>query len=185
MRLQMHSFVEFTRLGWKFAQDLVWEKQNGSSFHSDRFKRVHEHLVQWYRGEWGEVYKSPVVTLGHTAKTTRRKSRPPHTGNIGAASYVSEDGGPRLMRSIIFAPNCHGHAVHPTQKPVEIIDPLLRYSVAAGQIVLDPFAGSGSTLVAAKQLGRRAIGIEIDEKYCELAAKRLSQEVMDFSEVSA
>lgn len=68
----------------------------------------------------------------------------------------------------------HGkHRKHPNQKPVSLMERLLRL-VADGDVV-DPFAGSGSTLIAAKQLGRKAIGIEIDERYCEAAATRLSE----------
>jgi site-specific DNA-methyltransferase (adenine-specific) len=73
--------------------------------------------------------------------------------------------------------SCHGNAVHPTQKPIGIVEPLLRYSVAPGRAVLDPFAGSGTTLVAAKSLGLAAIGIESDERWCEIIAGRLSQEI--------
>lgn len=170
---------------WKLAQDIVWEKQNGSSFHADRFKRVHEHIVQFYRGEWANVYKSPVFTKDATARTVRRKSRPPHMGNVGASEYVAIDGGPRLMRSVVYQRSCHGEAVHPTQKPVELIDTLLSYSCPPGGLVLDPFMGSGSTLVACKRRGIPAIGIETDEVYCEAAAKRLSQEVLDLQECPA
>lgn len=67
---------------------------------------------------------------------------------------------------------------HPTEKPIELIGTMIRAVTDEGQIVLDPFMGSGTTLRAAKEIGRKAIGIEIEEKYCEIAAKRLAQEVL-------
>ena len=82
------------------------------------------------------------------------------------------------MRSVLAVRSCHGYAVHPTQKPVGILHPLIEFSVPVSGIVLDPFAGSGSTLVAAREAGRRAIGIEVQERYCEIAAKRLAQGVL-------
>lgn len=68
---------------------------------------------------------------------------------------------------------------HPTQKPLPVMLWALRQAPPA-EVVLDPFMGSGTTLVAAKQLGRKAIGIEIEEKYCEIAVDRLAQEQLPF-----
>ena len=68
---------------------------------------------------------------------------------------------------------------HPTQKPTELMKWVLTLKWTPSGTILDPFMGSGTTLVAAKQLGRKAIGIEIEEKYCEIAVKRLAQEVLD------
>lgn len=73
---------------------------------------------------------------------------------------------------------------HPTEKPVRLMRYLIERSCPSGGLVLDPFMGAGGTLVAAKDLGRRAIGIEIEERYCEIAAKRLGQEVLDLEQAA-
>lgn len=74
--------------------------------------------------------------------------------------------------------------LHPTQKPLQIMRWCLeRQGLSPGDLVLDPYCGSGTTLLAAKQLGLRAIGIDVDRRYAECAARRLSQRVLPFEEV--
>lgn len=179
LRMFMEHHGEFA--DWKLAQEIVWEKHNGSSFHADRFKRVHELAVQFYRGEWAAVFKNPITTPDATARTVRRKQRPPHTGSIEAGSFRSVDGGPRLMRSVLQVRSCHGSAQHPTQKPTGIVDPLVRYSCPTGGTTCDPFCGSGTSLVVAKKLGLRAVGIEINEEFCKIAVQRLQQGVLEYA----
>ena len=169
----MRYFMASTFPGWTYAQDIVWEKHNGSNFHADRFRRVHEFAVQFYRGDWASIYKAPVTTSDAVKRATRRKHRPAHTGNVDSAPFVSRDGGSRLARSVMQVRSCHGEAEHPTQKPIGILSPLIRYSVPLGGLVLDPFMGSGSTGVACMDLGRKFIGIEIDPKYFDIACKRI------------
>lgn len=79
----------------------------------------------------------------------------------------------KRIPDVIFSERT-GNNLHPTEKPVKLISTLI--SCNTGNIILDPFAGSGTTLVAAKQLGRKYLGFELEEKYCEIARKRLAQE---------
>jgi site-specific DNA-methyltransferase (adenine-specific) len=151
MRMFLDRRDEFA--GWRLSQDVVWEKHNGSSFHADRFRRVHEHAVHWYRGDWSSIYGVAPVTMDATARAVRRKERPPHTGEIANSTYTSVDGGPRLMRSVLRVRSMHGRAIHKTEKPGGILAPLIEYAVP---------------------LGRRSVGIEADEGHCERAAERLS-----------
>jgi len=68
---------------------------------------------------------------------------------------------------------------HPTVKPLTVITKLINLGSEKGDLILDPYCGTGTTLLASKLSGRKAIGIEIEEKYCEIAARRLSQEVFN------
>jgi site-specific DNA-methyltransferase (adenine-specific) len=183
LRMFMAQGPSFFDSGWRMAQDLVWEKHNGSGFAADRFKRVHEHVAQFYRkaARWADIYKAPVKVSDPRLprKVSTRIAQPTHTGKIGGGHrYVSDPAGVRFERSVLRVRSCNGHAEHPTQKPIGILNPLITYSTPPGGLLVIPFMGAGSDCVAAKSLGRRAVACEIKEEYCEIAARRLSQEVL-------
>lgn len=169
----INSACEFE--DWNIAQDVIWEKHNGSNSFADRFRRVHEQAIHLYPQDaaWADVFKKPLFTNDARAKTVRRKQRTTQWGKIGEHSYKSVDGGPRLMRSVLFVRSEHGRAEHPTQKPTALIAPLIEYSCPPGGVVLDPFAGSGSIGVAAQATGRDAILIEKNPDYADIAIRRL------------
>lgn len=143
---------------------------------------------------WG---KKPAIVFGHWKKPRPNAIR--HLGiwdkvhmALGAASapfatnheefYLLGEGkwSPGRRRTVIRVPNLLGGSRpdHPTPKPIPLMEKLVE--VAPPGVIADPFAGSGSTLVAARNLGRRAIGVEIEEKFCELIATRLSQGALIF-----
>lgn len=90
---------------------------------------------------------------------------------------------PRMLRHMwsgAFRDSERGTRYHPTQKPVDLMGWCISHLPVSARCIADPYTGSGPTLIAAKNMGRRAIGIEIEERYCEIAAERCRQEVLDF-----
>lgn len=171
MRMFLDRAPEFT--DWRLSQDVVWEKNAGTGFAADRFKRIHEHALHWYRGEWSATrHVVPRQVSRDRNKGSVVRSAIGHTGTVGRKAWT--DDGTRLMPSVIYGQNMKGRAIHPTEKPIGILDPLITYACPERGLVVDPFAGSGSTLDAARQSGRRAIGIEANEVYAEAAVRRLS-----------
>jgi len=124
---------------------------------------------------WGGNYFSLPVCRGYLIWDKQNDGR-----DFGECEFAwsSLDAVPRIHRQ--RAQGMDGGKVHTTQKPLDLFKWCLSHFPEA-QTILDPFIGSGTTLRAAKDLNRHSIGIEIEEKYCEIAAKRLAQEVMDFT----
>jgi DNA modification methylase len=117
------------------------------------------------RGEWEAVLAAYKGTWAREAPSTMKNWRD------GLGNW------PSLVSNVwrIQPTSANGH---PAPFPVELASRAVRLSTWPGEVVLDPFMGTGSTLVAARALGRRAIGIEVSERYCDMAARRLSQGVL-------
>ena len=133
---------------------------------------MHEFALHFYRGEWNALHREVPRVGEEQRKQNIRRGKTPHLGANGAASVIE---GQRLMTSVIFAASCHGYAVNETQKPEDIVAPLLQYSVPVGGLVVDCFAGSGTTVAVARKTGRRAILIEKREAQCRAIVERLRQ----------
>lgn len=114
------------------------------------------------RSPWGPQHETIIFATYEISKANRDKGY----GNLSARLRKGS-----VVRSL--RPNSGRVKHHPTEKPVDILRQLIESSSVMGETVYDPFAGSGSTLVAAYLEGRGAVGCEIEERYCEAAARRL------------
>jgi DNA modification methylase len=123
------------------------------------------------RGEW------ETIIAAHTGPSWQRETPDERKGT------KDKRGGWIELTTNVWRiqPEARGPATgnHPAPFPTTLADRCIRLSTWPGEVVLDPFMGAGSTMRAAKDLGRRAVGIELSERYCEIAAKRLAQEVLE------
>lgn len=145
----------------------LWGKRIGIVFGTwkmDRPKNTTNVLI------WHKANKQPGV-LTHPFYSNHEEIYTLGTGFVG-----------KPMQSVITTNEHRGMQPrligHPTPKPIHLMEQLI--AKCPDGIIADPFAGSGATLIAARNLGRKVIGVEMEEKYCELIANRLSQEAFDF-----
>lgn len=123
-------------------------------------------MVVWDKQSYGlgNGFRSQHELVCHASKGTPRIANR-STGNVLSAKRVANDD-------------------HPSPKPVSLMERLVDVVSEPGELILDPFAGGGATLLAARNRGRRSVGIEYEERYCEVIAKRLSAGILDFEAAS-
>lgn len=183
MRMFLDRRDEFG--GWRLSQDVVWSKPRGGVAYPDRATvRTHELVTHWYRGDWSNIHHEQQRRAHHGAgKGTIHRGETGPAWNGARRAHQWTDDGTRAISSVIECQTMRMRGTgHPTEKPAGILEPLITYGCPPDGLVLDPFAGSGSTGAAAKALGMHAVLIEADEAYCEIAAQRLTQDVLPFEE---
>jgi DNA modification methylase len=137
-------------VGWHFHQALVWVKQSLVVGHCDYHFQHEDVLYGWKPGP----------------------GRPGRGRHAGSRWYGGND-----QASVFFCDRPARSAEHPTMKPVALIEAQLRNSGRRGDLVLDSFAGSGSTLIACERLGRRCAAVELDPRYCDVIRRRYREQI--------
>jgi len=162
---------------------LVWFYRNKASMHDD-WGRSHESILHLRKGRT-MLFNTDDVRVPYNTHTKRYPERPQaETSQYGGAQradrplWTPHPGGAR-PRDVLEVPTlCNGSAEkteHPTQKPVELVRKLVLASSDPGDLVVDPFAGSGTTLAVCEETGRRWLGCDQDATYCALVADRLTR----------
>jgi len=148
-----HPVVWTAKFPMRLRQEIIWARNGSVTLNARMFAPNDERILWFVRGK--------------------------HKWNQDSVSHFSVW---RVDQYGSFGSARTGIAGHPCAYPIELPKRCIMASTDEGDTILDPFAGSGTTLVAAKDLGRKAIGIELEEKYCEIAANRLRQSVFNFEE---
>lgn len=167
------SILVSSNLGM-FKYDWVWSKTIGSGQLNARRQplRTHESVLVFYRKQ--PTYNAQ-MTAGAPYRATRRGSQWDDRGYNQQRDHVAVNTGTRVPKTVLQVPNPRIRGGHPTQKPVELFEYLIRTYTDPGDVVLDNVLGSGTTAVAAEALERRWIGMEDDPEFVEMADRRIAE----------
>ncbi len=171
------SLMQSNSKMWRY--NLIWHKTTPTGFlNANRMPlRAHEDIVVFYKSL--PTY-NPQKTNGHERKVSKaeHKRNSKKTEDYGEHGLTTYDSTERYPTSILtFATDKQKEALHPTQKPVELLEWLIKTYTNEGEVILDNCMGSGSTGVAAINTNRSFIGIELDEGYFEIAENRIEEAV--------
>lgn len=172
-----------------FRYEWIWEKNFSGGFILAKKQpmKYHENVLVFYREQ--PTYNPIFEEYADTTKNRFKNSGKVNSSKLQAANYTNEIQGikrvqdevqlergayPKSVQKIKGVPNCNGGRLHPTEKPVALMEYLIKTYTNEGETVLDNCMGSGTTGVACKKTGRHFIGIEKDEKYFEIAVSRVS-----------
>lgn len=165
--LAFHFVGLMESIGWKFIEDILWVKPEGASKNRNGGFFQHRQPLAYKPNTVNEyifVFQKPHTKLIDSII----RSYDAHTAE---ASKVSEE----YERTNVWFINPETRSKHPAPYPVELVEKLIKYYSYVGDVVLDPFMGSGTTAVAAKQLSRHYVGFEIHMEYIDIANTRLEK----------
>lgn len=156
-----------------YRYELIWEKNNTVGFLDAKHRplRNHENILIFTSKLFRGCTYNPQMTEGKKHIIGKSKKRCSH--------YGGQKGGMKVINTNLYYPKSilkfsrDTDNLHPTQKPIKLMKWLVQTYSNRNEIILEPFAGSGSTMLAAQLANRRCIGIERDEKFCEIISKRL------------
>ena len=184
-RLAHRCICAFEDAGFTLKDVLAWMRPRAPHraqrmsvvFERRGDEKMAEKWQGWRLGNLRPVFE-PILwfTKPYTIGTTIADNARDHgTGGYNEDAFVRYSGQPNNVLDFGFSPGEAG--LHPTQKPVMLMQALIELTTQSGQTVLDPFCGSGSTLVAARNTRRRFLGCDENAAYCEVAAKRLEADL--------
>ena len=169
------------RQGWLFIDEMVWHKTNPFPTGSKkRLKDGFERCYQFAKTKHFKFFPDAVRTKSASkwaGDSERRKNKGAHRTTNGSGMNMSRRVVGELVRpsNVVTMPSSSLNIGHPAVYPLGLPDFFVRLTIKAGDTVLDPFMGSGTTALAARGLGRRYVGLELSEEYLCLSAERIAR----------